>query len=156
MNWSTSSISLSLILIFSWFPAFILRVFVFPVLILRPTRLASSSYPVVFPWCCILVDESSATSSAKSRSSSLDVNFHLIPSKPSKYPRWINIMKTSTGTFPKHSPGRVAPRFSSPIDTIRIIIILLPRDQKCRSCVGSLSSRGCGVWPQDYVATMCV
>lgn len=77
------------------------------------------------------------------------------PGQPSKYPRWINIMKTSTGTFPKHSPGRVAPRFSSPLDTIRIII-LLPCDQKCHSCIGSLSSRGCSVWPQDYVATMCV
>ena len=79
VNSSTSSISISLTTILSWFLALILVIFVFFVLTLSPTRLASSSSLVVLFWICCLVEEIWAVSSAKSKSPSLDVNFHLIP-----------------------------------------------------------------------------
>ena len=81
-NSSTSSISISLTTILSWFLALILVVFVFFVLTLSPTRLdSSSSFVVLFRICC-LVEEVRATSSEKSKSSSLDVKLHLIPFSP--------------------------------------------------------------------------
>ena len=51
-------------------------------LIFSPTCLASSFILVVLFCVCCLVEDKSATSSAKSRSSSLDVKFHLIPFYP--------------------------------------------------------------------------
>ena len=46
----------------------------------NPTRLALSSILAVLSWICYLVEDISTTSSEKSRSSNLNVNFHLIPS----------------------------------------------------------------------------
>ena len=51
-------------------------------LIFNPTRQASWSILAVLSWICCLVEEFSTTSSPKSRSSNLDVNFHLIPFSP--------------------------------------------------------------------------
>ena len=82
MNSSTSSISISLTTILPWFLALILIVFVFSVLTLRPTPLASSSSFVALSWICCLVEEIRAMSSAKYKSSRLDVNLHLIPLSP--------------------------------------------------------------------------
>ena len=45
----------------------------------NPTRLALSSILAVLSWICYLVEDISTTPSAKSRSSNLNVNFHLIP-----------------------------------------------------------------------------
>lgn len=64
---------------------------VFPVLALSPTRLASSSILLFFSHICCLVSEINALSSARSRSSSFDVNLHLIISKHhtvNKLVRW--------------------------------------------------------------------
>ena len=54
-NSSTSSISCPLIMIFSWFLELILITFVFSLLILSPTHLASSSSLVVLSRICCLV-----------------------------------------------------------------------------------------------------
>ena len=51
--------------------------FVFSSLILSPTRLASSFILVVLSWVGCLVDKSRTILSAKSKSSSFEVNFHL-------------------------------------------------------------------------------
>lgn len=79
MNSSTSSMSCTLILTLSWFPALILVIFVFYVLI--PLVWLLLPYEVLF-WISNLIEDSSATLSAKSRLSSFDVSFHLILFSP--------------------------------------------------------------------------
>ena len=96
---STSLMSLFSVCMVSCIWHWILITFVLIVLILRLTLLASSLIIVVL--CCMWaqVSEISGTSSAKLRSSNVDVNLHLIPSSP---PFIILVITQSTAKRNRH------------------------------------------------------
>ena len=100
MNSSTSAIPCPAMVICSWFFALILITFVFCILTFNPTRLASSIILAVLSWICSLHGRGcySTTSSANSRSSSLEVNFHLKPFSPRPWPTVLLITKSITTT----------------------------------------------------------